>query len=101
MLLARNAWLYAFAAPRDVMKAGGRYLDVAVTALRNGRKTVGHGDGPTVTVRWGKGLVEAADALMTYGSEIEVVPEYPAVPIATNDRPVPTGLTVPMSIMIV
>ncbi len=83
------------------MKAGGGYLDVAVRTHRNAKKTVGHGDGWTVTVRWGKGLVEDAYAPTAYGSASAVVPEYPAVPIATNVRPVPAGLPVPMSMMIV
>ncbi len=82
------------------MKAGGRYLDVTSATLEKHSKTVGHGDGNAVTVRWGKGFVEADDARCPYGSESAVVPEYPAVPIVTNERPVPMGLPVPMSITI-
>lgn len=67
------------------MKAGGRYLDVTSPTLENHSKTVGHGDGVAVTVRWGKGLVEAANALIPYGSASPVVPEYPPVPTATNE----------------
>jgi|GEM_PF-4218094 len=83
------------------MKAGGRYLDVTSAALGKHSKTGGHGDGVAITVRWGKGLVEADDARCPYGSASDVVPEYPAVPIATKVRPVPPGLPVPMSITIV
>ena len=84
-----------------VIEAEGRYLDVPVTdGIRGGKKHSGTVTAVPSPCARGRGW--SVRSTRFYGRATgEVVPEYPAVPIATNVRPNPDGLPVPMSITIV